>query len=182
MVEIVEETPYEETYTTTFNIVTKEKTYKSDTFDSGYLTLSDIGKGALTQLANEITTDFEDEATKITKITINASGFSDPDPINQGWEKQLTQQYLKELSLYSLPDYYGEQIDTNEELARARAENVMNYLAKQFREDITVTKQTATGVVDTNCKKTDSKEKKAECRHVDLILIIETKTTKITKN
>lgn len=183
MVEIVEETPEEETYTTTFDIETTERIFESDTFKSGYLTLSETGKNALTKFARDITTEFENnENTKITKVTIAASGFADPDPINKGWGKQLTQQYMSELGTDSLPDYYNEQIDKNEELARARAENVMNYLAKQFRSDITATKDTATGAVDNNCKTTDTKAKKAECRHVNLTLQIETKTTAITKN
>ena len=183
VVEIVEETSDEETYTTTFGISTKDTTFKSDTFDSGYLILSTSGKEALKRLAESITTELENtENTKITKVTIAAFGFADPDPIRKGWEKNLTQQYLTELSRSSLPESYNGKIDTNEKLAQARAENIMNYLAKQFREDIAVTQNTATGVVDNNCKTTDTIAKKAECRHVNLNLIIETKTTKITKN
>ncbi|MBQ6027289.1 MAG: hypothetical protein IJL21_01940 [Alphaproteobacteria bacterium] len=178
IVEPEEEQPQKPSVTTTVKVTTSDETFDSSTFDSGYITLTEPGKNALTKAANDIINTVSETYT-ITSINITADGYTDPDPIKSKWVSKLKQQY--ENNIGSLPESYGGKIDNNSKLSQARAEMVTDFLKKQFNTVLSNVEiaTVATGHGDTECKN-KKRDEYSSCRKVDLAIVVTgTETTTV---
>ena len=173
VVEVIEnpEKPDEPTIVVEIPLSASEKTFNKNigttTFDSGFMTLTDPGKEALTTAVTDVVSSIKDFAT-VTEINITAIGYTDPAKINTRWVPKLTQQYIDNIG--PLPDSYKGKVDENSELSEARAKMVTKFLTEQFNKQSYPNVQiieNASGKGDTDCQNKKPQEY-SKCRKVEI--------------
>ncbi|MBO4582947.1 MAG: hypothetical protein J5714_02750 [Alphaproteobacteria bacterium] len=172
VVEVIEtpEKPDESTIVVEIPLSASEKTFNKNigttTFDSGFMTLTDLGKEALTTAVTDVVSSIKDFAT-VTEINITATGYTDPAKINTRWVPKLTQQYIDNIG--QLPDSYKGNVDENSELSEARAKMVTKFLTKQFKQSYPNVQiiENASGKGDTDCQNKKPQEY-SKCRKVEI--------------
>ena len=172
VVEVIEnpEKPDEPTIVVEIPLSASEKTFNKNigttTFDSGFMTLTDLGKEALTTAVTDVVSSIKDFAT-VTEINITATGYTDPAKINTRWVPKLTQQYIDNIG--QLPDSYKGNVDENSELSEARAKMVTKFLTKQFKQSYPNVQiiENASGKGDTDCQNKKPQEY-SKCRKVEI--------------